>query len=71
MARPLPCVFHFHTNRHTVIVTAIPPEDAAEGMLIDVNEIIDDLPPESLKNENSTNALSNKINAALELIELG
>ena len=33
--------------------TAIPPEDAMQETLIDVNEIVVDLPDESLKNTNS------------------
>lgn len=54
-----------------VTIIAIPPEDAAEETLIDVNEIIIVLPPESLNNENSANALSNKIDATLAMIDQG
>ena len=61
----------FSSEPNPVIVTAIPPEDAVQETLTDVNEIVIDLPDESLKNTNSKIALSNKIDAASTMIKLG
>jgi hypothetical protein len=55
----------------TVIVEAIHPKDAAQETLIILREVIAELPVESLKNKNSSNALINKIDATLAMIEEG
>jgi hypothetical protein len=58
---------------NTISFTTIdmPPEDAAAEALINVQAVINQLPPESLHNKNSANALINKIDAALAMIDAG
>jgi len=58
---------------NTISFTTIdmPPEDAAVEALINVQAVINQLPPESLHNKNSANALINKIDAALAMIDAG
>ena len=52
-------------------VMAITCEDAAAMTLLETVETTNELDPNSLKNENLTHALTNKINAALAMIDEG
>jgi PKD domain len=54
-----------------VTIMAITTEEAAAITLIETVERINLLDPESLKNKNLSNALTNKINAALAMIDEG
>jgi len=54
-----------------VSVMAISNEDAASMELISAMDTINEFAPASFKNNNMGNALTNKINAALELIDQG
>jgi len=54
-----------------VSVMAISCEDAAAMELMEASDVINELDPESFKNKNMGNALTNKINAALEMIDQG
>ncbi|MFC1636778.1 PKD domain-containing protein [Planctomycetota bacterium] len=55
----------------TVIITAISPDEAAAGVLIEMEEIIQLIPPEDLHNDNAIKPLTNKIEAILMTIAVG
>jgi len=54
-----------------VTIMAITSQDAAAMTLVETVETVNLLDPESLKNKNLSNALTNKINAALAMIDEG
>jgi len=63
---------HSGTDSDVVEVTAISPEEAAAETLVEVIETItDDVDPIDFHNQNSANALSNKIEATLAMIDEG
>jgi len=59
------------SNSANVTVMAISNEDAATGELMDAVNTINSFDPAVFKNKNLGGALTNKINAALELIDQG
>jgi hypothetical protein len=55
----------------TTTIIAMTAQDAAVEELIETTETISELDPDIFLNENMSNALTNKINAAIELIDQG
>jgi len=60
-----------YINTISFTTSEMPPEDAAAEALINIQAVINQLPPESLRHKNSAKALINKIGNALGLINAG
>lgn len=60
-----------YSDPQNITVMVISNEDAATGELTDAIELINSLEPAIFKNKNMCNALTNKINSVLELIDQG
>jgi len=60
-----------YINTISFTTSEMPPEDATAEALINVQAVINQLPPDSLHNKNSAKALINKINATLAMIDAG
>ena len=55
----------------TITILTVTAQDAAVDELIETTETINELDPDIFSNRNMSNALANKINAAIELIDQG
>jgi len=65
------CLTFDYINTISFTTSDMQPEDAVAEALINIQAVINQLPPESLHNENSANALIKKIDAALTMIDAG